>query len=155
MDRRLGPFPLWGVIVVVGLAAYIVWRRRTEPGWFPTVSYPAFGGGEGTGEGFGGVASSNGGERRRSEEEEAALEPPAFISGEGSGRPTLPAPISSGGGGGGGTVESSSQVIPLMGRGGMFTYTGTSRLRGGGGGGGSGGSIGYGGGRFTRAGGSR
>lgn len=92
MRRRLGPLPVWGW-VVVAIAAYLYWRRRTEGGWFPGASYPvSLGGGGG-----GGLRSFLGmGGRAPESEGYGEGEGVSFLGGGGT-RPTLPSPITAGG----------------------------------------------------------
>jgi len=144
LSRKLGPLPVWGWIVV-GLVAFLVWRRRTEPGWFPSGSVATEGEPAPTRSGFGamvrGLVSTDEDNDEDYEETSGGASP--------LGRDQLPSPLSAGGADG--TVERASggattekTTIGLYGPGGLYTYTGDTRT---GGGGGLKGNIGYGGGR--------
>lgn len=131
MERRVGPLPLWGW-VVVAIAAYLVWRRRTEAGYFPTASFEVSAS-SGTGGGSRSFLGLPGAPSEPSEEEPSGS---ALFLGGGGSRPTLPPPITAGGpdgsapSGGGGEVtvatSSTSNVIPLFGVAGAYDYSGTT-----------------------------
>jgi hypothetical protein len=143
LQRRLGPLPVWGW-VVVAIAAFLVWRRKTETGYFPISLAPTVTAAPGTIRAR--LVASIGGS---SDEDEPSGDAP-ILTLSGAGRPALPSPITSGGpdgttsGGGGGAAAATSTpelrsiagaepgVVPLFGRSGPVQLAdATSRLRGG------------------------
>ena len=123
LSRRVGPLPVWGWIVVA-IAAFVVWRRKTEPGWFPLSVAPSTAAAPGTVRAF--VASIG---RSSDEGDEPGGEAPMMLSLSGAGRPTLPVPITEGGpdgttgGGGAAQVLAASDMTSLDPR---FTVVGKS-----------------------------
>jgi len=114
LSRKLGPLPVWGWIVVA-LAAFLVWRRRTEGGWFGAGSFETSPGGArvatSIGATFGAAYEDEG------EGDGGSITPPpplSLLGRDAQPPPITEPPVEEWGGGGGGTELFASSLSREM-----------------------------------------